>query len=288
MRRRDHARRPFEVPAALAPWLPEARFEVLPLPGVLDQTARLAEGTTVTVTASPSRGLDATVELCEKLAAQRLHAVAHLAARQLHDAVHLRDVLDRLAGSGLDEVFVIAGDARTPVGPFGDGLSLLRAIEESGRRPRRVGVPCYPEGHPTIPEDALWTALTAKQSHADYAVSQLCFDATVVCRFLRAARERGVTLPVRIGLAGVVDPGTLLRIGSRIGVGDSLSFLRKNRSVLAGLARPNRHDPGRFLTALAGELAGGDCAPAGLHFYTFNRVTATAEWLDAVRPPRAE
>ncbi len=217
-----------------------------------------------------------------------MRAVAHLAARQVRDTPHLRDVLDRLAGAEVDEVFVIAGDARTPAGPFEDGLSLLRAIEESGRRPRRVGVPCYPEGHPLLSDDALWAALTAKQPHADYAVSQLCFDATVVCRFLRLARERGVTLPVYVGLAGVVDPAKLLRVGARIGVGDSLAFLRKNRAALAGFTRSAHHDPGRFLTALAERTTDGGCVPAGLHFYTFNRVTATVEWVDAARARRAE
>lgn len=283
---RDRARGRGPAPRLPRRWLDEARFEVLPLDAVLDETAHLPENTTVTVTASPTRGLDATVQLCEKLAAQRLRVVPHLAARQVRDATHLRDVLDRLAAVETDEVFVIAGDASTAAGPFGDGLSLLRAIEESGRRPRRIGVPCYPEGHPTVPDDALWEALRAKQPYADYAVSQLCFDPGVVCRFLRAARQRGVTLPVLVGVAGVVSPAALLRVGSRIGVGDSLSFLRANRSTVAGLV--SRHDPGRFLAGLADRAADGECAPAGLHFYTFNRVSATTAWLTAVRGSHTE
>ncbi|TLW94492.1 methylenetetrahydrofolate reductase [Saccharomonospora piscinae] len=272
-------------PAVLAPGLAAPRYEVLPLPGVLDQTGTLPAGTTVTVTASPSRGLDATVALCEKLAAQRLRAVAHLAARQIRDRAHLHELLDRLAGAELDEIFVVAGDAAQPAGPFADGLTLLREIEDSGRRPRRVGVPCYPEGHPAIPERRLWAALLAKQRHADYAVSQLCFDAAVVCRFLDTARERGVRLPVLVGLAGVVDAATLLRVGSRIGVGDSLAFVRANRAAVAALVRPARYRPERFLSELGARVAAGARAPGGLHFYTFNRVTATAEWVAATRAP---
>ncbi len=272
----------------LGPLLESPRFEVLPLTDVLDQTARLPEETTVTVTASASYGLEATVALCEKLAAQRLYAVPHLAARQVRDTVHLRDLLDRLAGAQIDEVFVVAGDVTPPAGPFADGLSLLREIEESGRRPRRVGIPCYPEGHPKIPDERLWTALDAKREHADYAVSQLCFDATVVCRFLRDMHDHGVRLPVMVGLAGTVDPATLLRIGSRIGVGDSLAFLRKNRSMVRTLAGPRRYRPSRFLAELDAHVADGGCAPAGLHFYTFNRLTPTAEWVAEVAARHVE
>ncbi|PXY22623.1 methylenetetrahydrofolate reductase [Prauserella muralis] len=259
------------------------RFEILPLASVLDETSALPEGTVVTVTASPRRGLDATVETCQKLAAQQLRAVPHLAARQVTGEEHLRELLDRLAGSGIDEVFVVGGDAAVPAGPYADGLALLRAMAGLGRLPATVGVPAYPEGHPVLGERTLWSALHAKQAYASYVVTQLCFEARAVCRFAAAARDRGITLPVVAGVPGAVDTRTLLRMSVRIGVGDSLRFAKGHRSLAGRLLRPGAYLPDALVGELAARADAGECAPAGLHFYTFNRLGATARWAAEAR-----
>jgi methylenetetrahydrofolate reductase (NADPH) len=231
------------------------------------------------VTASPRQGIGATVEVSERLAAQGMRAVPHLAARQLRDRAELADVLDRLDAAGIDEVFVVGGDARTPEGEFADGLALLRSMAELGRLPARVGVPSYPEGHWAIDEPTLWSSLWAKQTYADYTVTQLCFDADAVCRWANAARHGGITLPIVAGVPGLVDAGKLLRISLRVGVGESLRFLRGHRSVAGGLLRPSGYHPDALVGELAARVADGRCELAGLHFYTFNHVTATAGWV---------
>lgn len=263
---------------ALAPLLTCPRYEILPLPSVLEETAALPEGTVVTVTASPRKGTGATVELCEKLAAQRLRPVPHLAARQVTGSAELREVLDRLDGSGIDEVFVVGGDATEPAGPFADGLSLLREMADAGRLPARVGVPSYPEGHPLIDDDTLASALRAKQEYASYTVTQLCFDAQRVCAFIAEAGEHGIHLPVVAGVPGAVDAPTLLKVGVRIGIGDSLRFVRGHRSMAGGLLRPGG-GPGTVLRKLGAQARQSRCELSGLHFYTFNRVGATARWI---------
>jgi len=273
---------------ALAPLLARPRYEVLPVRGVLEETGALPEHTVVTVTASPRRGTGATVELCEKLAAQRLRPVPHLAARQITGGDELAGVLDRLAGSGVDEVFVVGGDATEPAGPYPDGLALLRGMAELGRLPASVGVAAYPEGHPVIDDEALWSSLLSKQDYASYVVTQLCFDPDAIATFLSRARERDVRLPVVVGVPGAVDPATLARVGARIGVGDSLRFVTAHHSLVRRLLRPaaGRDAVLRGLADLmsgsapseASDRVGGRRAPvpAGLHFYTFNRVRATA------------
>lgn len=282
----------------LAQLLTRPRFEVLPLPDVLDGLHEastdeagaevLPEGSVVTVTASPRRGLSATLDVSEKLAARRLHAVPHLAARQLTSEAELADILDRLADTGINEVFVVAGDHAQPAGPFPDGLSVLRAMADSGRRPARVGVPSYPEGHPSIADDQLWAALRAKREYADYTVTQLCFHAEAIIRFAESVRANGIDLPVIAGVPGVVDAGKLLRIGLHIGVGDSLRFLHGNRRTGGhALLRPRGYRPDSLVRQLAARAAGHKPGHtpglAGLHFYTFNHLAATARWINAAR-----
>lgn len=271
---------------ALVPLLARPRYEIMPLRGVLDQVAALPAGATVTVTASPSRGTAATIELAEQLAARGYHAVPHLAARQVHDEAELAELLERLDRAGIRELFVVGGDCREPAGRFADGLALLRAMAQLGPRPSRIGVPSYPEGHPAIDEATLWSALRAKQPYADYTVTQLCFDADAVCRFAGQARRRGITLPVVAGTPGVVDAATLLRVSLRIGVGDSVRFLRGHRlragtaaATAARLLRPGGYRPTALVRRLGTHVRDGRCDLAGLHFYTFNHVGATVRWL---------
>ena len=67
---------------ALAERLRHPRYEVLPLEGIEAAVrAHVPTEVTVTVTASPRRGLDATIELSERLARQGYAVVPHLSAR---------------------------------------------------------------------------------------------------------------------------------------------------------------------------------------------------------------
>lgn len=265
---------------ALGPLLQSPRYEILPLPTALRETAELPAGTTVTVTSSPRRGLESTVEVAEQLAAQGMRAVPHIAARQVRARGELTGLLDRLEAAGIDEVFVVAGDAREPLGPYPDGLSLLRAMDDLGRVPARVGVPGYPEGHWAIDAVDLWLSLQAKQRYASYVVTQLCFDVDAICRFAVDMNRRGIELPVIAGVPGVVDAGKLLRVSLRVGVGESVRFVRGHRSVAGRLLRPGGYRPEPLVRKLAARVAAGRCELAGLHLYTFNRVEATARWVD--------
>lgn len=265
---------------AVAALLARPRYEVIPLPGTgARAVAELPGGATVAVTASPSRGMGPTVDLVEELAAHGFDPVPHLAARSVRDDAELAGILARLAAAGVRDVFVVGGDAREPLGRFTDGLDLLRALEAIGPRPPRVGVPSYPDGHHVIDPAVLWSALHAKQAHADYTVTQLCFDAATVCRFVEQARRRGLDLPVVVGLPGVVDTRTLLRVGVRIGVGDAMRFARAQGSTAAALLRPGTYRPTALVRGIGERVAAGRCAVAGVHVYTFNQLAPTVRWL---------
>ncbi|MDN5915803.1 MAG: methylenetetrahydrofolate reductase [Pseudonocardia sp.] len=265
--------------SATALLLTRLRYEVLPLPGALARAAVLPSGSTVTVTASPSRGVEATVALAEALSGNGFRAVPHLAARQLTGRAELAGVLARLDDAGVRDVFVVGGDERVPAGEFADGLSLLRAMGEIGHRMTGIGVPSYPEGHPMIDAETLWRLLRVKQQFATYTVTQLCFDADAVCAFAVEARSRGVELPVVAGIPGDVGAARLLRMSIRIGVGDSARFVRGNRSIAGKLLRPNGYRPDGLVRRLGAHVAAGRCEIDGLHVYTFNQVDATLRWL---------
>jgi methylenetetrahydrofolate reductase (NADPH) len=254
--------------------LRDARFEVLPLRGVAEQAVEFPPGTVVTVTASPRKGIEATVELAGRLQARGLHAVPHLAARLVTGSAHLAELLARIAEAGIEEVFVVAGDSPAPAGPFPDALSLLREMAALGRRPRRVGITGYPERHPLISDEVTAAVLAAKSQHADYVVSQICFVPETTAAWIADVRSRGITLPIYVGVPGPLDVTKLLKISLRLGLGDSMRFLRSQHGLMGTML--SSYSPGALVDALF--LYAGDRGIAGWHLYTFNEITRTLRW----------
>lgn len=267
--------------------LADPRLEVLPLGRVsreAREAAALPSGTTVTVTASPTLGTMATVVAAEHFAAMGLRVVPHLSARGMRDHAELVEVLQRLDHAGIRDAFVVGGDTRAARPVFADGLRLLEAMHDIGHRLDDIGVPAYPEGHPSIPDDVLWASLAAKRRYATYAVTQLCFDAELIRDFVGRARRRGFDLPIRAGIPGVAETSKLLRIGLRIGIGDSMRFVRGNHGVLRKLLRPGGYRPDGLVRRLDGFVRAGQCDLAGVHIYTFNNIAATARWIQGRTP----
>ncbi|HEY6013326.1 MAG TPA: hypothetical protein VIU37_04945 [Candidatus Limnocylindrales bacterium] len=264
--------------AALARVLRAPTFELVPLKNALDQAAFLPPGSTVSVTVSPTKGIEATVALAEQLQARGFRAVPHLSARMVRDRAHLAELIAWLEGAGVDRAFVVGGDAKEP-GDFPDGLSLLRAMAEIGHPLREIGIPAYPQGHAFIADGALLEALRAKVPFASYMTTQLCFDPAAIGTWLAARRAEGIGLPVHLGVPGVAEPQRLLAISARIGVADTHRFLVKNTRFIARLIRSGGfYRPDGLLEGLAPTAADPAAGIADLHLYTFNAVGLTERW----------
>jgi methylenetetrahydrofolate reductase (NADPH) len=256
--------------------LADPAFEVIPLKGIEEKVSALPAGANVTVTASPAKGIEATLDLAVALHRRGFVATPHLSARMIADHDELNSIIDRLAGEGIDRVFVVGGDADDP-GKFKDALELLRAMEELGHHFREVGITGYPEGHPFISGDLLRQALIDKQRHATFVATQMCFDATAISSWARGIRVDGVRLPIRVGVPGVVDPLKLATIATRIGVGTSVRYVMKNRRAVWRLLRPRTYRPTKLVKALGARQR--ELNFVGLHVFTFNQIESTANWL---------
>ena len=263
---------------ALAHVLRSPTFELVPLKNALDQAAFLPPGATVSVTASPAKGIEATIALCEQLQGRGFRAVPHLSARMVRDRSHLSDLIGWLEGAGVDRAFVVGGDAKEP-GDYPDGLSLLRAMAEIGHPLTEIGIPCYPQGHAFIADGPLLEALHAKAAFASYMTTQLCFDPGAIATWIAARRGEGLALPVHVGVPGVAEPHKLLAISARIGVADTHRFLTKNVRFVARLVRSGGfYRPDALLEGLAPHLADRAANIVDLHMYTFNAVDTFEAW----------
>jgi methylenetetrahydrofolate reductase (NADPH) len=263
----------------VVPLLRAARYEVLPTAGaeraVLDWVPR---DVTVTVTASPARGLDATLELTERLAAHGYQAVPHVSARLVRDEPHLEAIVARLAAAGVTDIFVPAGDADPPAGQFEGALPVLERLTAMGSPFARVGITGYPQSHPAIVDDVTVQAMWDKRRHATYIVSNLCFDPSTLRRWIGRIRARGVTLPLLLGLAGPVERARLLQMAAKVGVADSARFVSGHSGAILRLGAPGGYQPDRLLDKLAGTLADPVSRVDGLHMFTFNQLRQTQAW----------
>lgn len=269
-------------PAVLAALVRDLRFELVPMKSVEGAIADLPPASPVSVTCSPVKGIPATIELTERLLVDGHDVVPHLAARLVESPEQVAELAGWIRSSGLESIFVIAGDAEAPAGPYAGAVEFLRDLLEHNTGLAHVGVAGYPDGHALIDDGALSEALHAKQTlFAEAGVqgsvtTQMCFDAAAIDGWLATERARGLTLPVHLGLPGVVDRAKLVTMGARLGVGPSLRYLRKNRASLTRMLAPGGYDPSELLLDLVKESP--DLDIAGLHSFTFNSVGPTHQW----------
>ena len=252
-------------------------YELIPLGTARDDAAALPPAARVTITTSARLGLDATVSLAEWLAARGHDVAPHLAARLVRDRAHASDIVARLQSANVRRLFVVGGDSAA-VGDIKDGLSLIRAINDIGHRFDEIGVPAYPEGHPTIPDDVLLRDLWEKQPFVQWMTTQMSFNPHAVASWVSRVRRAGIVSPMHLGIPGVVGLRKLTSIAARIGVADSTRYLMKHRGLLGHLAQLGSFGPDDFLKDFASTLADREANVRALHVFTMNQVAATVTW----------
>ena len=265
--------------------LQHAQWELIPLRNLAEQLPHLPPQSPVSVTASASKTLEDTLDLTAELCALGHHPVPHVAARMVTSRDHLEELLGRIESMGLSEIFLVGGDVASPAGPFDSAGGLLEALREISHSLVHIGVTSYPEGHALITDAVLHEALHVKQvllaeaGIEGHAATQMCFHPKAILEWLAAERDSGLNLPVHLGIPGAVDPARLLRIGTRLGVGASLRYLRKNTGAVARMLRPGGYDPSGLVDRIAPHAERLDIA--GLHVFTFNAIADTVAWRES-------
>jgi len=263
----------------LAEFLRHPGYEVIPLAGVEESVVEhVPRDIALTVTASPGKGMPATMDLAERLAARGFRVAPHLSARIIRDRSELGEILQRLRVAGIRDAFVVAGDVEEPAGEFEGAAGLLLAMSEIGHDLDEVGFTGYPESHPKISDEVTIQAMFKKAPYATYIISQICFDPAVTTEWSRQVWLRGVKLPIRVGMPGYVNRQKLMRISTSIGLGESARFLKRQRNWLLKLFLPGGYSPERLIRGLKPGFVDPDSNIQGLHIYTFNELEMTEAW----------
>ena len=244
------------------------------------EIAALAEilppGTSIYFSAVPTITPDEVITAAASLRKAGLEPVVHIAARRIGTAGDLQELLTALRHEAdVRRLLVIGGDVDAP-GRFPDALAIIQKgrLREAGIE--EIGIGGYPEGHPRIAQGQLEAALDQKIAAARAAglkvfiVSQFSFSGERILAWLRQLRACGITVPVKVGLAGPASVTALLRYAKRCGVSASLRGLMSGAAAgLVGNAGPDR---------IIDMLAATDEPGIAAHYFSFGGAVETARY----------
>jgi methylenetetrahydrofolate reductase (NADPH) len=254
-------------------------YEVIPFKKTEEQVLQnVPKDVRLTVTASPAKGQDATVDLAVKLAGHGYSVAPHLSAQQVRDRAHLADVVARLREAAITDVFVIGGDPTDTPTEFKHAHDLLVALHELDHGFTDIGIGGHPEGHPSVSQDQLFQALKDKCEFATHITTQIVFDPAVILTWARELKRRGIELPVHVGVPGAVHRQKLLRVSGSLGIGASASFLKKQQNLLWRFFLPGGYNPAKIIKGLAPHIGKPDNNLEGFHIFTFNDLHSTEAW----------
>lgn len=200
-------------------------------------------------------------------------------------ADEIRGVLGQYADAGVNHILAIRGDM--PGGPTApwvrhpDGLANateLVALVKQTDPAFCVGVAAFPDGHPDKFDAGLDARLMlAKQeAGAEFAVTQLFFDATSYVRLRERLDGIGCSLPVIAGIMPVTSLGQIQRLADMSGA-PMPDAMRRRLEAVADDPQAVR-GVGLDIAVELCETLLAEGVP-GLHFFTFNRARATREIL---------
>ncbi|MEV7974248.1 methylenetetrahydrofolate reductase [Cellulomonas sp. NPDC089187] len=151
-------------------------------------------------------------------------------------------------------------------------------------RPLSVAVAAFPRGNAgagSSREQDIAALLAKQAAGADFAITQLFYDAPSYLELVALARDAGVTIPIVPGIIPMTDPARLRRVQQLTGVEVPEHVLATLDAFDPETETAARHRAG---TRLGVDLVNAvlDGGAPGVHLYTFNNAGPALDLIDGV------
>lgn len=267
-----------------------SRFEIIPFASVLNKLQHVPVNSNLTITCSANKSIEDTLDLVKTILdyPTNLKVIPHIAARMVRDESHLDTILSQLKTLSISDIFIPGGDVTPPKGNYHSSEDVIKALANKSHHLTNIGITGYPEGHAILSDSVLWESLVAKSAYANYIVTQMCFDADAIHKWIKQLRQHDINLPVYIGIPGIVERKKLLEISMRIGVGASISFLKKQSGFFKQIFRFKSFQSSTesIISQLLNTQTTENLNIRGFHIYTFNQIKPTFEWWHSLINPK--
>ncbi|MBQ9405621.1 MAG: methylenetetrahydrofolate reductase [Desulfovibrio sp.] len=227
-----------------------------------------------------------TLDVTAELVRRGLTVMAHLTCVGA-EPQGIADYIGQLRQAGVDNVLALRGDPPADQSwdweqaTFRHAVDLVRFIHE--RWPDMgIGVAAYPAPHPesaTFAEDRLHTAEKLRAG-ADFAVTQLFFDAREYVELVAQLKAQGIVTPVIPGILPVQSFDSLRRMLSLCGANiPGKLYLRLEKAHKEGGAEALRAAGLDYAVKLICRLL--DAGAPGIHLYTLNKADMCQRLVEA-------
>lgn len=258
---------------------PKQAIESADLPGLFPPGSR------VYITDIGTDPTPVLVEAARRVASLGYRPVPHFASRRLTTRAALEDRVKRTVGeAGVTDVLIIGGGLDKPAGDFASTMEVIETGFFDKNGITHIGVAGHPEGSPDFTEATAIAALKLKQDFAERSgtelriVTQFGFDAAKFISWAEGLKAHGIDLPVHLGVSGPAKITTLIKFAAMCGVGNSISFLKKNALSVTAMALG--HNPEEIVGPIEKHFRAHPAGPIQqIHIFPFGGLKKSAEWL---------
>ncbi|MBE6441191.1 MAG: methylenetetrahydrofolate reductase [NAD(P)H] [Desulfovibrio desulfuricans] len=233
------------------------------------------------------RRQQSTLDVTAELVRRGLTVMAHLTCVGAEPQA-IAAFLEELDKAGVDNVLALRGDPPADRSwdreraPFRHAADLVRFVRR--HRPEMgIGVAAYPAPHPessTFADDRRYTAEKLRAG-ADFAVTQLFFDAREYVEMVAQLRAQGISTPVIPGILPVQSFDSLRRMLSLCGANiPGKLYLALEKANDEGGPEAVRAAGLDYAVRLIRRLL--DSGAPGVHLYTLNKAEMCLRLADAV------
>ena len=217
-------------------------------------------GTLVYIAHIEGTPIEEMVKTAKKINEQGYATMPHFPARIIKDKKTLKEWISKYQNeANVKSALLLGGGVNKPYGEYDSSIQLIESELFDLAGFEKLYIAGHPEGNKDIDPDGstknidqalLWKNEYKNRTDADMAITtQFCFDSKTVINWANDIKNKGVDIPIHIGIAGPAKLQTLLRYSIECGVGASIKILQKRARDLTKLLLP--YKPTKILSELA-------------------------------------